>query len=117
MVLAEIGMGLMVAGGALSVTGAIGLLRFPDVYTRSHAQTVVNVGGTCLVLLGVALYGLWSGYAVKSLFLVFFIFMTSPVGTHAITRTAYRTGVRPRRLVEDELRFRFDAPEGRKGGG
>ena len=105
--LEEIGLVLMVAGGVISILGSVGLLRFPDVYTRSHAQTVVNVGGTCLILLGAAIYGFWSILTIKSLFLIFFIFMTAPVGVHAITRSAYRSGVKPKKLVEDEIRFSF----------
>lgn len=90
-----IGVYLMLAGGFFSVIGSIGLLKFPDVYTRSHAQTVVNVGGVCLILLGAMIDNPLSMTFVKSLFLIIFIFMTSPVGTHAITRAAYLSGVEP----------------------
>jgi multicomponent Na+:H+ antiporter subunit G len=109
--LEAIGLWIMALGGLVSVIGSLGLIRFPDVYTRSHAQTVVNVGGTCLILLGAAVFGFWSILTIKSLFLVFFIFMTAPVGVHAITRSAYRTGIKPRKLVEDELKLRFGPGE------
>jgi monovalent cation/proton antiporter MnhG/PhaG subunit len=33
--------------------------------------------------------------------LIIFIFLTSPVGTHAITRAAYRAGVKPK-VKKDE---------------
>ena len=87
---------LMLAGGVFSVIGAIGLLRFPDVYSRSHAQTVVNVGGTCLTLIGVMIDYFSTPFFLKSLFVVIFIFLTSPVGTHAITKAAYLSGVKPK---------------------
>lgn len=87
---------LMLAGGVFSVIGAIGLIRFPDVYSRSHAQTVVNVGGTCLILIGVMIDNFSSPLLIKSLFLIIFIFFTSPVGTHAITKAAYLSGVKPK---------------------
>lgn len=91
-----IGTVLVLVGGAFSVLGSLGLFRFPDVYTRSHAQTVVNVGGTCVMLLGVMFFSFFSPLFVKALFLVVFIFAASPVGTHAITRAAYVSGIRPR---------------------
>jgi multicomponent Na+:H+ antiporter subunit G len=96
-----LGMVLMLAGGAFSVIGAIGLLRFPDVYSRSHAQTVVTVAGTCLILIGVMADYYTTPLLVKSLFLIIFIFMTSPVGTHAITKAAYISGVKPK-VKKDE---------------
>jgi multicomponent Na+:H+ antiporter subunit G len=85
----------MLLGGIISIIGAIGLVRFPDVYTRSHAQTVVNVGGICLILLGVMAENFYSLFFVKAVFLIAFIFATSPVGTHAITKAAYLSGVKP----------------------
>ncbi len=90
-----IGLAFMIIGGIFSIIGAIGLVRFPDVYTRSHAQTVVNVGGICMVLLGVMAESFYSLSFVKAFFLVIFIFVTSPVGTHAITKAAYLSGVKP----------------------
>lgn len=99
------GIWLMLAGGVFSVIGAIGLVRFPDVYARSHAQTVVNVGGTCLILAGVMLDSFFSFIFVKALFLIIFIFLTSPAGTHAITKAAYHSGVKPK-VKKDEWKAR-----------
>ncbi|MCK5022688.1 MAG: monovalent cation/H+ antiporter subunit G [Candidatus Aenigmarchaeota archaeon] len=90
-----IGIILMIIGGVFSIIGSIGLVRFPDVYTRSHAQTVVNVGGLCLILVGVMIDNFFSTIFVKALFIIIFIFVTSPVGTHAITKAAYLSGVKP----------------------
>jgi multicomponent Na+:H+ antiporter subunit G len=90
------GIVLMLIGGVLSIIGALGLIRFPDIYSRSHAQTVVNVGGTILILCGVMLDTFYSFLFVKALFLIIFIFFTSPVGTHAIAKAAYLYGVKPK---------------------
>jgi len=99
-----IGMGLMLIGGMLAIIGSFGLLRFPDVYSRSHAQTVVNVGGVCLILIGVILDQLVSIFSLKALFLMILIFVTAPVATHAITKAAYLSGVKPELIVVDEWR-------------
>jgi monovalent cation/proton antiporter MnhG/PhaG subunit len=61
-----IGIILIFAGSIISVIGAFGLLRFPDIYSRTHAQTVMSVGGTCLLLLGVFIETLPSLYSAKS---------------------------------------------------
>ena len=69
--------------------GAIGLLRFPDFYTRMHAAGKCDTLGSFLVLFGLALYAGPSLTAVKILLIGFFIFVTSPTATHAMARAAY----------------------------
>ncbi len=107
-----IGFPLIILGSMISIIGALGLLRFPDIYTRTHAQTVVNVGGTCMILVGVFLEAPFlSLYSAKSILLIIFIFLTSPVGTHAIARAAYKSGVKPRKIQEDELGYKIASLE------
>lgn len=107
-----IGLILIFAGSIISVIGAFGLIRFPDIYSRTHAQTVVNVGGTCLILIGVLFQvPFLSLYSAKSILLIIFIFLTSPAGTHAISRAAYKSGVKPRKLQEDELGYKVAGVE------
>jgi multicomponent Na+:H+ antiporter subunit G len=103
-----IGLFLIFLGSVISIIGAFGLIRFPDIYSRTHAQTVVNVGGTCLILLGVVFEAPFlSLYSIKSILLIVFIFLTSPVGSHAIARAAYKSGVKPKKLHEDELGYKI----------
>ena len=92
---------IMIIGGIISVIGSLGLIRFPDVYSRSHAQTVINVGGVCLILLGVLIDQMEMFFSVRMVFLMIFIFITSPVGTHAITKAAYISGIKPE-VTKDE---------------
>ena len=89
-------------GGACTLIGAMGILRFPDVYNRLHANTVVVVGGVMMTLFGVSiLYGL-STYSLKALLIALFLFITNPVGAHAIARAAHKSGVKlwPRSVVD-----------------
>jgi multicomponent Na+:H+ antiporter subunit G len=103
-----IGLILIFTGAIISVIGSIGLIRFPDAYTRVHAQNVVSIGGTCLLLLGVLVYAPFPTlYSAKSILLIIFILLTSPVGSHAIVRSAYKSGVKPRKLNEDELSYKI----------
>ncbi len=96
-----IGLILMFIGGIFAIIGSLGLVRFPDVYTRSHAQTVVNVGGVIFILVGVMIENFYSLILVKALFLIIFIYVTSPVGTHAITKAAYLSGVKPKAKTDE----------------
>ena len=85
--------------------GAIGLLRFPDFYTRLHATGKCDTLGAGLTILGLIVHHLFYYpdtilITVKLLFLILFIFIANPTATHAIMRVAYKTGVMPWKLGE-----------------
>ncbi len=100
------GYALMVIGMFCSVVGAVGLVRFPDTMVRVHAATVSVIGGSVVPLMGLALltYGLGPTYFGKSLIIAAFIFITSPVGSHAIIRATYKSNVPLRLPVCDKLK-------------
>lgn len=86
------GHALVVLGVALIGVGALGLLRFPDAFSRLSAVTKAATLGVCLTLLGVlVLEPSWSN-GVKVLLAVALQFVTSPVGGFALGRAAYRSG-------------------------
>ena len=83
----------------------MGIVRFPDVYNRIHANTVVVVGGVIVTLIGVSVLEGLSSYTLKALIIALFIFLTNPVGSHAIARAAHKSGVKLwRRSVVDKLK-------------
>lgn len=85
---------LLGVGAGCTLVGGMGILRLPDVYNRIHAQTVVVVGGVIALMLGIgALEGI-SLFSLKALLVALFLFITNPVGSHAIARAAHRSGVR-----------------------
>jgi multicomponent Na+:H+ antiporter subunit G len=100
----EVAMGLLLAGSLLSLTAAIGLLRFPDVLSRLHAATKPQVLGILLVVAGV---GLRVGVTLDlGLLLLAGVFqmLTIPVAAHMVGRAVYRTGeVAAEHLVVNEL--------------
>jgi multicomponent Na+:H+ antiporter subunit G len=85
---------LFCIGSACALVGAMGVVRLPDVYNRIHAQTICVVGGAILILLGVCLLEGFSLYSLKALIIAAFLFITNPVGSHAIARAAHRSGVK-----------------------
>jgi len=80
---------LLLAGTFFYFAGTIGFLRLPDFYSRMHATGKSDTLGTLLSLLGLALYAGWSLTSIKILFIVVFVFITSPTATHALLRAAY----------------------------
>jgi len=88
----------IIAGLFFVVVGTIGLLRFPDFYSRMHATGKCDTLGEGLILVGLMVYQGFDLISVKLLFLATFIFIANPVATHAIARKAYKVGLEPWRV-------------------
>ena len=79
---------------------SVGMIRFPDFYSRTHAAGKGDTLSSVLLLAGLALYHLHHLsvetvlIAAKILFICVFIFIASPTATHAIMDAAYESGVR-----------------------
>ncbi len=86
---------LMVCGAFFLTVSALGLLRLPDFYARTHAVGKSETLGTILVLSGLAVYNGWELSTVKIIFILVFVLIASPTATHAISRAALRTGLPP----------------------
>lgn len=85
---------LMVAGAGWILLGTIGLLRFPDLFSRIHATGLGSTLGIAMVLLGVALYFLSThGTGLRLLAALLLLGVTAPVGGHALVRAGYLGGV------------------------
>ncbi|WP_235557722.1 monovalent cation/H(+) antiporter subunit G [Nocardioides sp. Leaf307] len=99
-----VGSVLLLAGCALSLIAAIGMVRLPDLLTRMHAATKPQVLGLVLVIAGLALR-LREPEALGMLVLVvLFQMATAPVAAHMVGRAAFRGDqVDRERLVVDEL--------------
>lgn len=96
---------LLGIGSACALIGAIGIVRFPDVYNRIHANTVVVVGGAILTMIGAGILGGLNIFTIKAIVIAVFLFLANPVSAHAIARAAHRSGVKLwRRSVVDKLK-------------
>ena len=103
---------LIGVGVFFNLLAGIGLLRFPDVYTRLHAGTKCTTFGSIFLCGSVILIGLkiWfygdmngSVIAIHTGFALIAILLTNPTGAHAIARAAHRSGVKPFGAVVDHL--------------
>lgn len=90
------GGGFVVAGVLLTLLGTLGLLRFPDVYTRIHAVSLTDTGGATLVLLGLALVSGLEPETLKLGIIWLFIMLTTPAAANALANAAYGSNHKPR---------------------
>ena len=83
---------IMFLGSVIALISAIGLIKFQDVFLRSHAATKSSTLSVLLTLVGVIIYFISAqGYlSVRMILALVFINLTSPVGGHLISRAAYR---------------------------
>ncbi len=86
---------LILAGSVFLVTGAIGLIRFPDFWSRLHALSVLDSAGVLLLLAGMCIQGGWSLITVKLVIIGLFLLITGPTATHALANAALVSGLRP----------------------
>ena len=86
---------LLVTGGFVLIAGAIGMLRFPDFFTRLHAASVVDTLGCMLIILGLLLQAGFTVVTIKLVLIVFFILFTSPAAAHALAKSALHGELKP----------------------
>jgi len=96
MTLLEI-LGLLCLVGCLPffLSGTVGLLRFPDIYTRLHALTKADNVGLGLLVLGLCLQA-DNWFAVAKLVLIWLlVLVASSTSCHLVSRLALQRGIKP----------------------
>lgn len=86
---------LLLTGGAFGVLGGLGLLRFPDFYTRLHAAGVTDTLCALLIVAGLALQSGLSMLTLKLALVLLFLLFTAPTASHALARAAMADGIDP----------------------
>lgn len=97
---------LITLGVTFSLVTALGLIRLPDVYTRTHAASKSSTLGVMGILLGVFLHFLLieEVFSPQLIIAIVFLFITSPVAGHMIGRASYMTGIKvTEETVQDDL--------------
>jgi multicomponent Na+:H+ antiporter subunit G len=85
---------LCIVGVFFSLTGAIGIVRMPDVYTRIQCSSKTITAGALPLLAGLALAkGPFTTYGSRALLVAILLLLVNPVASHALIRAAYKTGV------------------------
>ena len=94
--LVDILSGLCVAAGVIALlVGALGLIRLPDLYSRTHAVGMMDTAGVGFIILGLIIHEGFTLVSVKLALVGGFLFFTSPIATHAVAQLAHRSGLKP----------------------
>lgn len=86
---------LFLCGAFFFLAGTVGLLRFPDVYTRLHALTKVDNLGLGFIVLGLMLHAASWAVALKLLLIWLLTLAASAAICFLIAGDALRAGIRP----------------------
>lgn len=101
--------GLLLFGALFAVTAAVGVIRFPDVFTRMHAASKSGTLGVISLAGALGTHFGRTDIAMQALLVSLFLLLTAPIGAHIAARAAYLTGVRPwEGSVIDALGERLD---------
>ena len=105
-----VGSVLVFLGGLFDLIAAIGVNRFPDLYTRLHAVTIGTIGGAVYPIIGSALLisalnmpiAMKLSFVLPMILTAALILVTAPTGSHIIARAAFRSGLKPYTVEGDE---------------
>tara|TARA_R110002072_G_scaffold46082_1_gene127830 strand:- start:8932 stop:9282 length:351 start_codon:yes stop_codon:yes gene_type:complete len=86
---------MLIVGSFLCLTGAIGMLRFPDFFTRVHATSVTETLGAGLILFGLIFLSDGLVEVIKLALILLFLLITGPTAVHALAKAALAAGVVP----------------------
>jgi len=86
---------LLLAGGGFFLAGTVGLLRFPDVYTRLHALTKADNLGLGLIVLGLMLRAESAGAAGKLLLIWLLVLTASGAASQLVAHWARTRRIAP----------------------
>jgi multicomponent Na+:H+ antiporter subunit G len=95
------GLIFLLGGFFFCAVGVLGIVRFPDVYSRIHASGKVSSLGIIGILIGTAF--LMPESITKMIVLGIFLVVSSPVASHAIALAAHRQGVPRANVIRDDL--------------
>jgi multicomponent Na+:H+ antiporter subunit G len=108
---------LAVIGLGFTLSGAVGILRMPDVYSRIQCSSKTVTMGALPVLIALVVgMGPVSSYGSRALLVAVLLLIVNPAASHALVRAAYKAGVPMwRGAVTDEPRDRADGSRADSG--
>ncbi|GGO28037.1 monovalent cation/H(+) antiporter subunit G [Deinococcus humi] len=82
-------------GAFFVLTAAIGLVRFPDLYSRLHASSKLITLGSAGIFIGVGLEFAQTEALSRLAAVLLFQFLTTPLSAYLIAQAAYLRGLEP----------------------
>lgn len=90
-----ISFGFICVGAFFVLSGALGILRMPDFFSRIHPAGVIDSFGAPLILLGVAINLGFTLISGKIILLILLLLITNPTATHILSQTALINKLKP----------------------
>lgn len=82
-------------GLVLMFFGTLGIIRFPDIYTRLQTSSKCDAAGAIALLVGLMVREGLDSLSLRILIILVFLLLTNPVASHAIARSAAIRGIKP----------------------
>ncbi len=86
---------LIIIGLLFFLSGTVGLIRFPDIYTRLHALTKADNVGLGCVICGLALQSNSWAIMVKLLLIWLLVLIASSASCHLIASSGLQKNIKP----------------------
>ncbi len=85
----------LLSGSFFCLTGAVGLLRFPEFFSRIHAASLTDTLGASLILIGLMFQAGWGLALPKLILILIFSLLAGTTASHAMAKAALKSGLRP----------------------
>ena len=85
----------LVTGSFFCLTGGVGLLRFPDFFSRIHAASLTDTLGATLILVGLMFQAGWSLVLAKLVMILLLSLLAGMTASHAMAKAALKSGLKP----------------------
>lgn len=82
----------MMGGLFFFMVGTLGILRFPDIFTRAHSAAKCDTLGALLCMTGLIVYNGFDVVSLKIFLILVFVWITNPTATHLIAKAEYLRG-------------------------
>lgn len=84
---------LIISGCLLILISSLGVIRFPDFYSRLHPAGKSDTMGQTMVLLGLIIFEGFDLISVKLIIIMIFFYVANPTATHFISKAAHKAGL------------------------
>ena len=91
----KLGILCIILGLLFFLSGTVGLLRFPDIYTRLHALTKADNVGLGFIILGLAIQAENWLAAARLLLIWLLVLVASSASCHLVARNALQKRIKP----------------------
>lgn len=93
----------LLLGSFFCLTGAIGIIRFPDFFSRAHAAGITDTMGAGLILIGLMFQAGWGMELPKLILILLFSLLASTTACHAMAKAALKSGLKPEAKVNSTV--------------